>query len=32
MNDTCAQCAETRHLMAGATPRPVLRLIEGETA
>lgn len=31
-NDTCAQCAETRHLMAGATPRPVLRLIEGETA
>lgn len=31
-NDTCATCAEHRHDLSGITPRPVLRLIEGETA
>lgn len=31
-NDTCATCAENRHDLSGIMPRPVLRLIEGETA
>lgn len=31
-NDTCTQCAETRHLTAPMTERPVFRLITGETA
>lgn len=31
-NDTCATCAEWRHVSATNTERPILRLIEGETA
>lgn len=31
-NDTCTECAETRHLTTDTKPRPKLWLIEGETA